>query len=47
LIKIGLILGTDFAPKTPRIGPKTVLNKFRKTELSDEQTKALNEVFKK
>lgn len=25
LIKIGLILGTDFADKTPKIGPKSVL----------------------
>jgi hypothetical protein len=44
-IKIGLILGTDFAEKTPRIGPKTVLQKYKNTTLSEAQTKALNENF--
>ena len=37
LTKIAMILGTDHAPKTPRIGPGTVLKKFKDVELSDEQ----------
>ncbi len=45
LIKIGLILGTDFATKTPKIGPKTVLKKYDSIELSEEQTNALNMNF--
>lgn len=45
LIKIGIILGTDFAPKTPKIGPKTVLNKFQDIELSERQQQAF-ELFK-
>jgi hypothetical protein len=46
LQKIGIILGSDHSPKTPGIGPKTVLRKFRTIELTDEQKGAL-EVFKK
>ena len=46
LQKIGIILGSDHSPKTPGIGPKTVLRKFRNIELTDEQKRAL-EVFKK
>jgi hypothetical protein len=45
LIKIGLILGTDFATKTAGIGPKTVLKKFNTVELSDEQILARDNVF--
>ncbi len=45
LIKIGLILGTDFAPKTSKIGPKTVLKKYDSIELTEEQTNALNMNF--
>jgi hypothetical protein len=45
LIKIGLILGADFAPKTPGIGPKTVLDKYKKVELSNEQIAARDTVF--
>lgn len=46
LQKIGIILGSDHSPKTPGIGPKTVLRKFRNIELTDAQKKALD-VFKK
>ena len=45
LQKIGIILGSDHAPKTPRVGPKTVLRKFKDIELTEEQ-KAVN-VFNK
>lgn len=45
LIKIGLILGTDFATKTPGIGPKSVLKKYKSVELTTEQTNALNMNF--
>jgi flap endonuclease-1 len=45
LIKIGLILGSDFAPKTPKIGPKSVLKKYKTVELTTEQTNALNTIF--
>lgn len=45
LIKISLILGTDFAPKTPKIGIKTVLKKFKGVILSEIQQKAFNEQF--
>jgi flap endonuclease-1 len=47
LIKIGLILGTDFANKTPRVGPKTVLKKFRYIELTTNQKDAIELIFKK
>jgi hypothetical protein len=47
LIKVGLILGTDFADKTPRIGPKTVLKKFRDIELTADQEIAYKDIFKK
>lgn len=47
LIKIGIILGTDFAPKTPRIGEKTVLKKYKDVVLSDEQNIAFNCIFKR
>jgi XPG I-region/XPG N-terminal domain len=46
LIKICVILGCDFAGKTPRIGEKTVLKKFRDVQLTDEQLGAV-EQFKK
>ena len=46
LIKTALILGTDHAKKTPRIGPKTVLKKLETIELSDEQKKG-ELIFKK
>lgn len=46
LIKVGLILGTDFAAKTPRIGPKTVLKKYKSVELTEEQQKGFL-LFKK
>lgn len=44
LKKIAVMLGTDHAEKTPKIGPKTVLKKFRETEITDTQKKAI-EVF--
>ncbi len=40
IIKISLVLGCDYAKKTPRIGVKTVLAKFRCVELTPEQEKA-------
>lgn len=45
LCKIGIILGSDHAPKTPRVGPKTVLKKYKDIELTEPQTKAMN-IFK-
>lgn len=46
LIKIAIILGSDFAEKTPRIGPKTVLKKYKDVVLTDEQEEAFK-LFKK
>ncbi len=40
LIIIGTILGCDFAKKTPKIGPKTILQKFRTVKLTAEQITA-------
>ena len=45
LIKIGIILGSDHAPKTQSIGPKTVLRKFKTINLSEVQEKAVK-IFK-
>ncbi len=45
LIKIGIILGSDHAPKTQKIGAKTVLKKFKTITLTAEQIKACK-VFK-
>lgn len=42
LIKIGIILGCDFAEKTKGVGVKTVLNKFEDIELNDEQEDAFD-----
>ncbi len=42
LRKIGAILGTDFCAKTPRVGVKTVVKKFRSVELSDCQHAAVD-----
>jgi hypothetical protein len=36
LIKIGLILGSDFAPKTSGVGPKTILKNLTKTQLKNK-----------
>jgi flap endonuclease-1 len=46
LLDICVIMGTDFCNKTPGIGPKTVLRKFRTTELTTEQKNA-KKLFKK
>lgn len=46
-IKIGLILGTDFANKTPGVGPKTVLKKYKNIKLADDQIAAMNQNFKR
>jgi hypothetical protein len=46
LTKIGIILGTDHSPKTPGVGPKTVLKKFKNIDLTEEQEK-VKAVFKK
>ena len=39
--KICVILGCDFAKKTPKIGPKTVIAKYKNVSLTDEQKKAM------
>jgi 5'-3' exonuclease len=44
--KIGVILGCDHAPKTPRVGPKTVLKKYKSIKLTDEQKEAIK-IFEK
>jgi 5'-3' exonuclease len=41
LRKIGVILGCDHAKKTPRVGPKTVLQKYKDITLTPEQKKAV------
>ena len=46
LRKIAAIAGCDHCKKTPRIGPKTILKKFREVELNDDQKKA-TKVFAK
>jgi 5'-3' exonuclease len=46
LVKIGIILGCDFAEKTSGIGPKSVIKKFNNVELTDKQ-KSAYEYFKK
>ena len=45
-LKIAVILGTDHCKKTPGIGPKTVLRKFRDVELTESQTYTLT-IFKR
>jgi hypothetical protein len=47
LIKVALILGTDFAPKTKGVGPKTILKKYKSITLSEEQQKAMDQNFKR
>jgi 5'-3' exonuclease len=37
---VAVIAGCDHCTKTPRIGPKTILKKYKTTELTDEQQKA-------
>lgn len=46
-IKIGIILGSDFAPKTPSIGPKTVLAKYKTIKLTERQQSAFDYLIKK
>ena len=46
LIKACVILGSDFAPKTSGIGPKTVIKKLHTTALSSKQLEAVKQ-FKK
>lgn len=46
LRKIGVILGSDHAPKTPKIGPGTVLKKYKDVELTSEQLTA-SKIFSK
>lgn len=41
LRKIAVIMGCDHCPKTPRVGPKTILKKFKGIELTDIQTKSV------
>ena len=45
-IKIGVILGCDFAPKTPKIGVKTVMKKYKAVELTSIQEQAYNYFLK-
>jgi 5'-3' exonuclease len=40
IVKAGICLGCDFAPKVPGVGPKTVLGKLDSIEFTDEQKKA-------
>lgn len=47
LIKIAIILKCDFAPKTPRIGIKTVLKKYKDVILTDVQQDAYQIFTKK
>jgi 5'-3' exonuclease len=42
LIKIGVILGSDFAEKTKGVGEKTVLRKFKDITLTKKQQEAFN-----
>jgi 5'-3' exonuclease len=46
LRKVCVILGSDFAPKTPGIGPKTIFKKFDSIVITDKQ-KAAIEQFEK
>lgn len=46
LIKIGVILGCDFAKKTKGVGAKTVLKKYKNIDLEEDQEQAI-EFFKK
>jgi len=46
LRKVCVILGCDFAPKTKRIGPKTVFKKLHNTLLTTEQQAAIGEFSK-
>jgi hypothetical protein len=39
--KICVILGCDFAKKTPKIGPKTVISKYKNVVLTEEQKNAI------
>lgn len=41
LRKIGVILGCDHAKKTPNVGPKTVLKKYKNITLTPEQKKSV------
>ena len=46
LIKIAIILGCDFAKKTPQVGPKRVFKKYKDVILTEEQLEAFK-LFKK
>jgi 5'-3' exonuclease len=46
LRKIAVISGSDHAPKTPRVGPKTIFKKFKEIVLTSEQKDAVK-VFTK
>ena len=46
LIEVGIALGTDYAPKVPRVGVKTVIKKVKAgLEFTDRQKQAI-EIFK-
>lgn len=47
LIKIGIVLGCDFCMKTRGIGYKTILKKYKKIKLNNEQMKAFDYYKKK
>lgn len=43
LVKLGVVLGTDFAVKTPGVGPKTVFKKLDSIELTADQKAAVQQ----
>lgn len=40
-------MGTDYAPKSPRIGPKTILKKYKTLKFTDKQKIALTFINEK
>ena len=46
LYKIAVVLGCDHCPKTPKVGPKTILKKLNNIELTDTQINTIN-IFKR
>ncbi len=42
LLKISVMLGCDFCDKTPRVGIKTVIKKFKDIELTEKQIATIN-----
>lgn len=44
---ISIHMGTDYAPKSPRIGPKTILKKYKTLKFTDKQKIALTFINEK